>query len=374
MAVTTTYKTTNVVKNAQRIVGYDVARALAILAMVIVHFALTFVNIEQPETKGLLGLIVQFCEGRAAALFVVLAGVGLSLIARTQANPSPESLQAKRWTLTKRGLFLLGLGLLNLTIWPGDILRVYGVSFLLIAWLFQSSNRRILGLALGFMLAFVGLMLRFNFNQNWDWTTLEYTNLWTIKGGLRNLFFDGFRSVFPWTSLIFFGIWLGRQNVQAAHVRWRLFWLGLGLALGAQIGSIGLIYTFTNVWPILGQADAELLFSTGSIPPMPLFLLSAGGVALAIIMSCVHLSELFTNSRIIRSLAATGQLALTWYIGHVVIGLGVLTSLGLYQNQSLATALWLALGFFGLAVGCSVWWKKRFNNGPLESILRWATS
>ncbi|GAA5529831.1 DUF418 domain-containing protein [Herpetosiphon gulosus] len=374
MAVTTTYKTTNVVKNTQRIVGYDVARALAILAMVIVHFALTFVNIEQPETNGLLGLIVQFCEGRAAALFVVLAGVGLSLIARTKANSCPEALQAKRWTLTKRGLFLLGLGLLNLTIWPGDILRVYGVSFLLIAWLFQSSNRQILGLALGFMLAFVGLILRFNFNQNWDWTTLEYSNLWTIKGGLRNLFFDGFRSVFPWTSLIFFGIWLGRQNVQAAQVRWCLFWVGLGVALGAQIGSIGLTYTFTNVWPMLGQADAELLFSTGSIPPMPLFLLSAGGVALVIIMSCVHLSELFGASRIIGSLAATGQLALTWYIGHVVIGLGVLTSLGLYQNQSLATALWLALGFFGLAVGCSVWWKKRFNHGPLETVLRWATS
>lgn len=224
------------------------------------------------------------------------------------------------------------------------------------------------------MLAFVGLMLRFNFNQNWDWTTLEYTNLWTIKGGLRNLFFDGFRSVFPWTSLIFFGIWLGRQNVQAAHVRWRLFWIGLSVALGVQIGSIGLTYVFSNVWPILGQADAELLFSTGSIPPMPLFLLSAGGVALAIIMSCVQLSQLFGASRIIHGLAATGQLALTWYIGHVVIGLGVLTSLGFYQNQSLATSLWLALGFFGLAVGCSVWWKKRFNNGPLETVLRWATS
>ncbi|ABX02669.1 MAG TPA: DUF418 domain-containing protein [Herpetosiphon sp.] len=374
MAIVSRSKTTNVVKDSQRIVGYDVARALAILAMVIVHFALTFVNIEQPTTNGLLSLIVQFCEGRAAALFVVLAGVGLSLIARTQANPSSEAIQAKRWTLTKRGLFLLGLGLLNLTIWPGDILRVYGVSFLLIAWLFQSSNRRILGLALGFMLAFVGLMLRFNFNQNWDWTTLEYTNLWTIKGGLRNLFFDGFRSVFPWTSLIFFGIWLGRQNVQAAHVRWRLFWIGLSVALGVQIGSIGLTYVFSNVWPILGQADAELLFSTGSIPPMPLFLLSAGGVALAIIMSCVQLSQLFGASRIIHGLAATGQLALTWYIGHVVIGLGVLTSLGFYQNQSLATSLWLALGFFGLAVGCSVWWKKRFNNGPLETVLRWATS
>lgn len=372
MAVTTTYKATNVVNRAQRIIGYDVARALAILGMVIVHFNLTLVASDQQH--GWLGLIVTFCEGRAAALFVVLAGVGLSLIGRINPNAEAAAIQAKRWTLTKRGLFLLVLGLINLTIWPGDILRVYGVAFLLIAWLFQASNRVLLGLALGFVLAFVGLILRFDFNQNWNWATLEYRNLWTLAGLVRNLLFDGFRSVFPWAGLIFFGMWLGRQHVQVAHVRWRLFWVGVAMALTAQIGSIGLTHVFSQTWPILGKPDAAMLFSTASIPPMPLFMLSAAGLSLAIIMACIQLSLGLSTSRIINSLAATGQLALTWYIGHIVLGLGGLTSLGLYQNSSLATALGLALGFFGVAVGCSVWWKKHFNHGPLEALLRWATS
>ena len=38
-----------------------------------------------------------------------------------------------RKTLTNRGLFLLVVGFVNLLIWPGDILRVYGVSLLIAA-------------------------------------------------------------------------------------------------------------------------------------------------------------------------------------------------------------------------------------------------
>src|SRR5437763_250264 len=62
---------------AARIQGYDVARALAILGMVVVHFGLVVAG---PATKsGWLAALLRFLDGRAAALFVALAGVGLTL-------------------------------------------------------------------------------------------------------------------------------------------------------------------------------------------------------------------------------------------------------------------------------------------------------
>jgi len=76
---------------------------------------------------------------------------------------------------------LLALGFINLAIWPGDILRVYGVSLLLAARLITASNRRLLLGAFGYVVGFVVLFLVLDFGKNWDWTTLTYQRLWTTE-------------------------------------------------------------------------------------------------------------------------------------------------------------------------------------------------
>ena len=68
-------------------------------------------------------------EGKAAATFVTLAGLGLGLAAR------------KYWgqefviTILKRALFLMVIGFLNVTMFTADIIHYYDFYFLIAIWL-----------------------------------------------------------------------------------------------------------------------------------------------------------------------------------------------------------------------------------------------
>jgi uncharacterized membrane protein YeiB len=108
---------------AERVFGFDLARALAIYGMVVVHFSLT--KAAERTAPGWLNLALGFLDGRAAATFVVLAGIGVTLMSyRAVKGADPLAISNVRRALIRRGLFLLVLGFINLRIWPGDILRV----------------------------------------------------------------------------------------------------------------------------------------------------------------------------------------------------------------------------------------------------------
>ena len=72
---------------------------------------------------GLLHLLTSPLEGRAAATFVVLAGIGLGLAGL-------KGLDQTIAVTIKRALFLLVIGLLNTTIFDADILHYYAFYFL----------------------------------------------------------------------------------------------------------------------------------------------------------------------------------------------------------------------------------------------------
>src|SRR5262245_18623590 len=68
------------VRPLARVEGFDVARAVAIVGMVIVHFtSVLSYETTPPRLLELLGLL----DGRAAALFVLLAGIGVTLMTRS---------------------------------------------------------------------------------------------------------------------------------------------------------------------------------------------------------------------------------------------------------------------------------------------------
>ena len=113
------------------------------------------------------------------------------------------------------------------------------------------------------------------------------------------------------------------------------------------------------------------LRSSGQIrPAMPLFLLSAGGLACAVIAVSVGWAEASPGGLIVRSLAATGQTAFTWYIAHVVVGVGGLSAAGLVQRHTSLLALAVATGACVLATCFSLQYRRRFRYGPLEWVLR----
>jgi uncharacterized protein len=351
----------------ERVPGYDMARSLALLGMVVVHFSLVLAA--DRTGPDWLTRVLALLDGRAAATFVVLAGVGVTLLSRRAvASGDPRAVAAVRKTLVRRGLFLLALGFLNLRVWPGDILRVYGVSLLLASRLIAATGRRLLRGALGYALGFVALFLVLDFEKNWDWSTLTYRRLWTPAGLVRNLFYDGFRSVLPWTGFLFFGMWLGRLDLRHRRVSRRVVLAGAGVTLAAEAIS-WLCVSYLLSRPGADAETVRALFGTESMPALPLFLLASGGAAVAVIALSVRVTEGWPG-RLWRPLVATGQMALTWYVAHIFLGLGAVVALGLVSTQSLPAAAGCGVLFFAAAVLASWAWRAVFRRGPVEGVMR----
>jgi uncharacterized membrane protein YeiB len=79
------------------------------------------------------------------------------------------------------------------------------------------------------------------------------------------------------------------------------------------------------------------------------------------------------SSKLLSPLVATGQLALTLYLAHVLIGMGALNAVGLLKKQPLPFALGSAAVFCAGAVLFSYAWRKRYEKGPLEWVMRKVT-
>ncbi|MGH1365592.1 MAG: DUF418 domain-containing protein [Calditrichia bacterium] len=359
-------------KGSSRIVGYDVARALAVFGMIFVNFKLVMTGYE--AHSGWIAWCLSLLEGRAAATFVILAGVGLSLISRRAYNASDTTaLRHTRFLLLKRALFLFVVGLLYTPIWPADILHFYGLYIAVCAFLLTVSNRRLLWIAAGFTLGFVVLMLLFDYETGWNWATLEYQNFWTLPGMVRHMFFNGFHPVIPWTSFMIFGMWLGRQDIRNKLFRRRLFLISLTVVAITEFTSHQLIRSLS------ANADQQVyeiivaLFGTAPMPPMPLYILSAGGTAVILILLSIILTENITETRWVKALISTGQLALTNYFAHVIIGMGALETFGLLESSSVLSSVIASSLFCLLVVLFSYHWQEQFKRGPLEWIIRKCT-
>lgn len=352
----------------QRVMGFDVARALAIFGMVIVNFKIAL----NAETgTALLQQFAGLFEGRASALFVILAGIGIAFLTR-KALTSRASLdiQQTRHNLLKRGALLIVIGLAFTPIWEADILHFYGFYFLIAALLFPLHNKHLISFAIGFVLAFPVLMMLFDYDQGWHWKTYTYIDFWTFEGMFRHVFFNGFHPVFPWCGYLIFGMWLGRQDLSKAAIRWRIFKISVSVWLITESILFALRILISPEDIGLSAEETRLLLSASAIPPLPQYMISAASSATAILMMCLHTAERYPQSQMIRWLNQTGQLSLTLYVAHVVIGMGTLEALGYLNPQPIDFALLCAGLFCVTGVVASVIWLRYFRSGPLEWLFR----
>ena len=104
-------------KTPSRIIGLDIARSLAIIGMIVVHMASLVWH-----TKVIL-------NGLPAALFAILAGITLMIIARDFTVMTFLRIIARGCIITRIGLVLLPVG--------GEILIVLvviGITMILVSW------------------------------------------------------------------------------------------------------------------------------------------------------------------------------------------------------------------------------------------------
>ena len=90
----------------------------------------------------------------------------------------------------------------------------------------------------------------------------------------------------------------------------------------------------------------------------------------SVVRGSIALTERFATARWIQPIVSTGRLALTLYVAHVVIGMGMLETFGVLENQSPPFAIGSALLFCLLSVGFAHLWKQRFQQGSLEGVMR----
>lgn len=351
----------------QRIAGFDLARALAVIGMVIVNFKVVM-HASGPGAPWWLA-IFDALDGRASALFVVLAGIGLSLLSkRARESGDVAALRAERRGILKRAAFLFVAGLLYLQVWPADILHYYGAYMVIGALALSWRSGVLLAAAVAMMAGFVLLAAILDYGAGWNWETLAYAGFWTPAGFLRNLFFNGFHPVFPWAGFLLLGMAAGRADMRSPTALYRIFIGGLVTGIAAESAmAIGALFAApgSGVW--------QHLWSSGPLPPLPLYWIAAAGDALAVIAACVWIGQRWDGARALAPLLHTGQLALTLYIAHVVIGMGVLDALGLLGGRTLAFAVGSALIFSAGAIVCAHLWRRRFALGPVEWLMRRCT-
>jgi len=353
----------------QRVTGFDVARALALFGMVVVNFKIAM-NAETGN-QFLMGFAGLF-EGRASALFVILAGIGVTLMTSTTRESGDRSLVLKsQLSLIKRGLLLIVLGLAYTPIWEADILHFYGFYFLIAAVVVKVNDKTLLLASFIIMLIFPVLMVLFNYEQNWVWATFTYENFWSLDGMIRRILFNGFHPVFPWAAFLVLGMWLGRQDLSNSLIRKKLLVGSITTLLVTEIG-------FYAIRSILGDGrslemsseEVTFLFSTSIIPPLPQYMISAGSSAIIVLIGSLYFSEKFSESNISQWLCQTGKLSLTLYVAHVIIGMGILEFIGRLENQTINFSLFCALTFCACGMMFSVFWLKFFKTGPLEWFFR----
>ncbi|MBL4846648.1 MAG: DUF418 domain-containing protein [Planctomycetes bacterium] len=352
-----------------RVPGFDVARALAVFGMILVNYELVLKAAKSGPTW--LANLTQLLQGRAAATFVVLAGVGVTLGARRAVSAAdPEQIRRVRLTLWKRALFLLVVGLAYLTIWPADILQFYAFYLGLGAFAITWSSARLWLASVGFVFVFLVLLLTLDYEAGWNFATLSYSGLWTARGLARRLLFNGFHPVFPWTAFLLVGMWLGRQRLTAPRTCAKVFVVAASVALVTELGSRALVSALLSSAEGLDPALVQALAGTSVMPPMPQYLLAAGGTAVALISLCAGVVGRLP-ARWVRPMVLTGQLALTLYVSHVVIGMGVLQAMGaLDEGRSLVFSVSFGAGFFLCCVVFSCLWRQRWDHGPLEALMR----
>lgn len=344
-----------------RIVGFDLARAMAMLVMVLVNFKVAILAGMVAQHTGWLDLL----DGRAAAIFVTLAGIGLSLLSQGQRASAPSHSQI-RWQILRRAGFLATVGLIFINIWPADILHYYGAMMALSCLVLFWPAAGLLSLAAIVLLAFpAALFLGLDYNAGWDWQSLTYPELWQWQGFWRNLWINGFHPILPWWSFMLLGLWLGRLNWQQSQVRYGLLLAGL-VCFSAAEGFA----TYCSAPQAGLRQYCELFGTTSPMPPMPLYMVSAMGSTLICLVLAVTIAERFAQQRWLKELEHLGRLALTLYISHIIIGLGTVEALGLFATPSVAVATISAALYLLLFCGFSIWHRQHFQIGPLEWCLR----
>lgn len=348
-----------------RILGLDLARSLAMLGMLVTHTLLY----PTTQPKGVLWTVY----GRAAPLFVLLAGAGLVLMTRS-GRPRVRAAVAVRAVL----LLVIGMAL-SIEV-DGVILQSYALFFLVGLLLLRLPGPGLAGLAAACLVG--GPLLLTALDRSGGTGPLGggvgFESLEDPGGLLRTLALDHYPAV-TWFGFFLVGMLLARVDLGSAAVRLRLLAGSAGAAallftagwIGAErFGPDPLPFSIAPPHPTTWSGHWTTYGHSGAIG----WTLSSTALALTVVGACVCLlARDGVARRLLAAPVALGQMALTFYLLHFLY----LDTVWLDVEPDL-TSTWpffLASLVFWCAFAAVAWgWLRVFRRGPLESVLHAVSS
>ena len=323
-------------RTSTRLAGIDAARALAFGGMLLAHFA----SSTRPSDPGWLQALDNAADGRAAPLFCLLLGVGAGLLAARGTSDA---------AFVRRGLVLFGLGL---AVWPLVdrvflILPHYGLLLAFFPLVPRMPTRWLLPAAgVAFLLpsavvaTFGDLGLRAGGQPS---TYAEVLDLPAVLGGIL---WTGGYPIVGWAGFVLVGAWVVRLPLRRAGIQWALL-----------AGSLAVAATQPLV------AGSTFLDSAAH-SNMTAWYVLASATAVAVLAACLLLAGR------VRAIVPLGQVALTAYLAHLLLGEAVVFPWLDGTGPALATQVVVAAAVFaGFAVAASAWLAAH-RRGPVETVVR----
>lgn len=319
-----------------RLIGLDVARGIALLAMMVTHiFALG-------DEMGMPTWAAVFA-GRASALFAVLAGCSLVLSTRSRMAVSGRLRDAAPSVLIRAAaIVLIGLCLGSISGLLAVILVNYGIMFALALFFLRLRAGALFAIAGVWMVVspVVSMWVRSTFLLEPSYLPMGFFDFATPGTMLTDLFLTGYYPVLQWLSYILLGMAVAKLDI-GRHLL-ALFTAGLGLFVVGRGASWILLNVFggdaalVEVSQMWGTDLTAALFtgSYGVTPATswwwlaiagphsgtPFDLLSTGGTAVMTIAACQSAAVLLgRQSWVLAPLSAPGSMPLSVYSAHVVL-------------------------------------------------------
>ncbi|MCL3839006.1 DUF418 domain-containing protein [Aeromicrobium duanguangcaii] len=327
-----------------RVRGVDAARGLALIGMVITHLD-TRIDFD----PGVAASWRHVGDGRAAVLFVVVAGFSLALATGGTTPHDGRRLADDRLAVLVRAAVLAGLGafLTALGTPVAVILTSYAAFFVLALPLLRVPPGPVI--ALGTVLVLLGPLLA-------AWATRDLPDLLIDPAGA--LLVGHPYPALQWTGFLLIGLGLGRIRLRTSDLA-ILAVVGLGLGAVLHALMLDLSERLGRTGPAGESLVVQALMSEHR-SQNPIEAASALAIAVGLLSALMLLTPRARG--LLYPLEAVGRMTLTLYVAHVVayaVAIGIDPSLERGSGLLAASTLVVAL------VVASAWF-TRFRRGPLE--------
>jgi len=373
------------------VVGIDAARGVALLGMVAV------LSLYESDAQGHPTLAYTLAAGRAAALFAVLAGVGISMTTGRRRVTGGRQGWAAAASLVARALALAVIGLIlgsNSDATNGTVILVYyGALFLLAIPLVFLPTRALVvtGVVALFVVPVLSQLVRGGLPASLnDHPTLAFLMASPVRV-LADVFVTGEYPALPWVAYVCAGLAIGRLNLSSPRVARRLLGTGVAMAVVAKLVSwvaLGPMGGSDRIFAAAqGSASSRdtvsdlLVFGDDGTTPLdtwwwltsaaphtstPLDLMHTIGTALAVIALMLLLTDAARPARaalassVLKPLRAVGSMTLTIYVAHIMFmssSLDVFSAMPGYLAEIVVAMLFALI------------WSAVRGSGPLESVV-----